>query len=171
MVSQIDLSQFFITKSQATDFMRSLDSIIDQLYEVNFDINKTLADEFGIEKRDKFMELLRDSKMTNASNDTLKALLQNMQETVKKLPILSLSIAFEPTEAVLKSFLEWCLFTLNRQVIIDLEVDRNLIAGATINFNGKFKDYSIKPLLTEIIKREVYKTADISAQQNTSQTQ
>lgn len=168
MVSQIDLSDFFITKSQATDFIQSLDNIIEQLYEVDFNLEKTLTNEFGMKKKDKFMELLRNIKMNNSSNELMKELFVNIQETVKKIPVLSLTIAFEPDETNLKAFLQWFLFSLNRQIIIDVQVDRNIIAGAAINFNGKYKDYSVKPLFDEVIKQKLF-SANKTERENTDQ--
>ena len=168
MVSQIDLSEFFITKSQATDFIRSLDTIEDQMYEVNFNLEASLTKEFGIQKKDRFVELLRSLKMTNPSNEVLKELFVNIQDTVKNLSILSLTIAFEPDETTLKSFLQWFLFTLNKQIIIDIKVERDIIAGATVNFNGRFRDYSIKLLFDQIIKNKLYPQVD--ADKNTNQT-
>ncbi len=172
MISQIDLSEFFITKSQAMDFIQNLNNITDEMYEVNFNLEASLTKEFGIQKKDKFVELLRNLKMTNASNEVLKELVVNIEETVKKIPILSLTIAFEPDETTLKSFLQWFLFTLNRQVIIDIKVDRNIIAGAAINFNGRFKDYSIKPLFDQIIQDKLFpKPVNENSNQNNAQQQ
>lgn len=170
MVSQIDLSEFFISKSQANNFIQSLNNIADEMFEVNFNLENSLSREFGIQKKDKFMELLRNLKMTNTSNENLKELIVNIQDTVKKIPVLSLTIAFEPDEKTLKSFLQWFLFTLNKQVIIDVNVNKEIIAGAAINFNGKFKDYSIKPLFDQIIKDKLYpKTDNNSGQPKTEQ--
>ena len=47
-----DLSEFFITKNQANDFIQSLNNIIDKLYEVDFVLENSLANELGIDKKD-----------------------------------------------------------------------------------------------------------------------
>ena len=155
MISEINLSDFFITKKQANDFIESLNNIIDQLFEVNFNLETSLTNEFGIDKKDKFMNLLRDLKMNNSSNEAIKELLLGFQDTVRNLPVLNLTIAYEPNESSLKAFLEWFLYTLKKQFLIDIQIDKKLIAGATINFNGKFKDYSIKPLFDNLITENI----------------
>ena len=164
MVTNTDLSEFFITKNQANDFIQSLNKIIDKLYEVNFNLENSLANEFGIDKKDKFISLLRENRMNNASQDSLKEALENMQEVVRNLPTVTLTIAFEPNQETLKAFLQWFLFNLNKQVLIDIQVERALIAGATVNCNGKFKDFSVKPLFDEIIKQGLNHNANQTTQ-------
>ena len=155
MNSQADLSEFFITKKQANDFLQSLSNIIDQLFEVDFNLESVLANEIGIDKKDKFMILLRDLKMNNSSNEELKKLLLKIQDDVRKLPVMSITIAYEPNNTSLKAFLEWFLFTLKKQILIDIQVDKKLIAGSTINYNGKFKDYSVKPFFDQLINQKL----------------
>jgi F0F1-type ATP synthase delta subunit len=155
MESSIDLSDFFFTKKQANDFIQSVGKIIDQLFEVNFHLETVLTNEFGIDKKDKFMNLLRDLKMNNLNNEELKKILLILQDNVRKLPVVSLTLAFEPSEAVLKALQEWFLFNLKKQISIDVQIDKKLIAGATINCNGKFKDYSIKPLFEQLLDQKI----------------
>lgn len=150
MDKEINLSEFFVTKKQANDFIQGLNNIVNQLFEVNFNLESALINEFGIDKKDKFMILLRDSKMNSASNDQLKNFLTSLQDSIRNLPVITITIAYEPNEASLKAFLEWFMFNLKKQILLDLQVNKKLIAGATINYNGKFKDYSIKSLFDQI---------------------
>lgn len=150
-----DLSDFFITKNQSNDFIQSLNKIIDKLYEIDFNFEKSLTDEFGIDKKDKFMNFLRDKKIQDSSNDEIKKFIQDLQNNIRKMSVLTLNIAFEPNEMILKALIQWCLFTLNKQVLIDFIIDKNIIAGASINFNGKFKDYSVKPLFENIMMQHL----------------
>jgi len=154
-----DLSEFFITRNQANDFIQSLNNIIDKLYEVDFNLENSLINEFGIDKKDKFMNYLRDNKIKNSSNDELKKFLQNLQNDIRRIPVLTLNIAFEPNETTLKALIQWFLFTLNKQVLIDFIIDKKIIAGASINFNGKFKDYSVKTLFDNIIIQKLNPTS------------
>ena len=155
METQTDLSEFFITKKQAYDFIQSLGKIIDQLFEVNFNLESTLINEFGIDKKDKFMNLLRDLKMNNLTNEELKKFLLKLQDNIRKMPIITLTIAYEPNEASLKAFLEWFIFNLKKQILIDIQIDKKLIAGTTINYYGKFKDYSVKPFFEQLINQKI----------------
>lgn len=155
MTKQIDLSDFFITKKQANNFIQSLNNIIDQLFEVNFNIETALSNEFGMDKKDKFMNLLRENNMNNTTNDSLKKFLTELQNNARSLPVITLTIAYEPNEASLKAILEWFLISLKKQILLDIQVDKRIIAGATVNFNGKFKDYSVKTLFDNLISQQL----------------
>ncbi len=149
--NQIDLSDFFITKSQASDFSLRLSNILDKMFENDFNLEKALIEEFGIEKKDKFIMQLHENKLSTNINDFLKTL----PEIVAKIPIITITIAFEPSQETLQSISQWFLINLKTQYILDLQIDRKIIGGAVINFNGKYKDYSIKPLFNEIIKQNL----------------
>ena len=148
----MDLSDFFTTKSQASDFSARLAAISASIYKTDFDLGKALLDAFGIQKRDMFMKLLRDSNITVESHTALKEFFEKTQQTIAALPVLSMSVAFEPQEQTLKALSDWFVLNIKKQVLFEITVDPNLLAGATITFNGKFADYSIKPTFEKILQ-------------------
>ncbi len=148
----MDLSDFFTTKAQATDFSLRLNAIIDQMFTTTFDLDKTLMQEFGLHKKDAFIKLMRENNVSDTSHGAIQEFLKKIQEAVANLPVVSLTIAFEPTDETLKALSQWFLLTLNKQVIFEISFDLSLIAGATITYNGKFKDYSVRSLFTTVTK-------------------
>lgn len=168
MAEILDLSGFFTTKSQASDFVRGLSNIIDKMYEVNFNLENAFSQEFGIDKRDKFMELLHENSHKNMS---LKDYLTSFIEQVKVLPELDITIAYEPTNDTLKAISQWFIISFGKQVLLNITVDRNLIAGAAINFNGKYKDYSFKNQFNEIVKKQLASNVSQNHQAKTAHQQ
>jgi F0F1-type ATP synthase delta subunit len=114
------------------------------------------------------MKLLRDNNITSQSNNTLKDFLTKLQETTIALPLLSLTIAFEPTEETLKAFSEWFLLNVKKQVLFDIAVDPTLIGGATISYNGKHVNFSIKPTFDKILQEAttIHTPSDTTNHQN-----
>lgn len=155
MADIMDLSGFFVTKSQASDFSRGLSNIIDKMYETNFNLENAFAQEFGIDKRDKFMELLHENSHKNMS---LKDFLISFIEQIKIMPELDITIAYEPNIETLKAISQWFIISFNKQVLINIKVDRSLIAGAAINYQGKYRDYSFKNLFNEIMNKQLNPT-------------
>jgi F0F1-type ATP synthase delta subunit len=152
-MDQLDLSDFFNTKSQANEFVTHLSAISDEIYQTNFNLEKILMEEFGIRKKDKFISLLRENKISVDSASALKEFLGKIQTKISTLPIITLTVAFEPKEPTLAALSEWFLINMNKQVLFEITVDPDIIAGAAINFNGKFQDYSIKLKFEEILKK------------------
>jgi len=162
----MDLSDLFTTKSQANDFIARLNSTIDMVYTTGFDLEKVLMQQFGLRKKDALMKLLRDSKLNGTTATDVQEFLKKLQETASSLPIVSLAIAFEPTEETLQALSRWFLSTLNMHVLFDIQLDTALIAGATITYNGKFKDYSIRPVWDNIVQRSLHPDMQKPTQQN-----
>ena len=147
----IDLSDFFITRSQATDFNVRLNAIVEQMYTANYNFEKAINQQFGIQKADTFLKLLRDNGLQNATLREVQEFLKKIQEIVKNISVVSLTLAFEPSDDTLKTFAQWFVFNVRKQVVFDITVDHHLIAGVKINYNGKFKDYSVGPLFEKLV--------------------
>lgn len=150
-MDNIDLSPFCKTKAQANDFVIRLASITERIYETNFNLEAVVQQHLGIQKKDSFLRLLRENNISQDSPELLKAFLTKLQDIVSTLPVLSLTLAFEPTEETLKVFSEWFLLNVKRQVLFTITIDPTLIAGAVISFNGKHVNFSIKSQFDHIV--------------------
>lgn len=146
-----DLSHFFKTKSQANDFTARLTTISHAVYQSGFNLEAALAETFGLRKKDKFIALLRENNISAESSAALTEFLTRLQEKVSQLPVLSITLAFEPKEQTLKSLSDWFLINKKSQVLFDIRVDESLIAGVAIEYQGKYIDYSTKPLVARIL--------------------
>jgi F0F1-type ATP synthase delta subunit len=152
MQQQIDFSEFFSTKAEANDFQSGLTTVIDKIFQTDFNIEKALSDQFGINTSDRLLAIMRENTINTQSHDNVKTFLTTMQESISKLPILTLTIAFEPQAKTLRSLSEWFLINMKKQVVFDFSVDKKVIAGATLTYNGKFFDFSVKPAFERILK-------------------
>lgn len=149
----MDLSHFFITKSQATDFSVGLATLSEMLYRTDFSLEQALMEIFGMKKKDLFLSLLREYHILQDSPSGLKDFITTIQTTIAQLPVFSLTIAFEPKEQTLKALANWFALQIKKQVLFDFTVDASLIAGATFTYNGQFKDYSVKVAVVQALQK------------------
>ncbi len=168
---ELDLTPFFKTKAQAMDFNARIGTISSKIYETNFHLESSLLDEFGIQKKDKFMTLLRDNKINPESATALKAFLTKLQAAVNALPVLSMTIAVEPKEKTLQALSEWFVMNIKKQMIFEIVVDKNIIAGAKLQYKGKFVDGSIKPRFDESMKQLMKPSTDEAPHKEDSKQQ
>ena len=147
----IDLSEFFITHSQANDFAIRLNVIVEQMYTTNFNLEQAIHKQFGIQKADTFLKLLREQSLQNASMPQIQAFLKKLQDTVNNLTVVSLTLAFEPTDDVLRSLAQWFSIHVQNQIVLDIQTDPHIIAGIKINYNGRFKDYSLGSVFNALV--------------------
>ncbi len=86
--------------------------------------------------------------------DARKAFLTETYKTISTLPILRLTLAFEPSESMINNISYWARSNLEEGIIIDLTLDRNLLGGALIMHKGKFYDFSLKKRLEQVFASE-----------------
>ena len=155
MDQKIDLSYFFRTKIEALDFSERLSGIVDQMYLTDFDLEKALTDKLGITKKDKFMVLLRDNNIGIATDSGLKDFLSKILKDVAAMETVTLTLPIEPAEKMLKAVVDWFMLNTAQQVLLEIVVSPGIVAGAKINFKGKYVDFSENPKIEEIVNRSV----------------
>ncbi len=158
-MNTLDLSAFFQTKAQSTDFSSRIARVSEKIYETDFDLDKTLMEEFGLKKKELLLAMFRDNDVSPESPNKLKDFLGSVQKEIALLPVLTLKIAFEPTDKILKTLSEWFVMNIKNQVLFDINVDKRLIAGAILNYNGKDVDYTIKDKFITITNEYVEKSS------------
>ena len=150
-MNKLDLSDFFTTKAQSVDFSTRLSAVSQQVFATDFNLETTLIDQFGLQKKDKFIALLRDNTVKVESNSALEEFFALVQTQISSLPVATITLAFEPDETALRDLSEWFFQNLNRQVLFEIQIDPDLIAGSAILFNGKSRDFSVKEKFGQIL--------------------
>src|SRR4051812_12244471 len=110
-MDNIDLSELVQTKDESRDFSTRLAVISEKIYETNFNLESMLIDQFGLKKKDKLITLLRNNNINVESGTDLQDFFNKVQNKISSSPVVSLTIAFDPTEDTLKKMTEW--FSLN----------------------------------------------------------
>lgn len=151
-MNSLDLSSFFKTKAQAMDFSTRLSQISQQVFVTDFRLEAALTDQLGLKQKDALLTLLHKHTVAIDKPSAVKEFLTRLQTQINNLPVLSLSLAFEPKDATLKVLSDWFLLNIKRHVLFDITVDPTLIAGIVIHFNGKYLDYSIREAFTAVIQ-------------------
>lgn len=148
----LDLSEFFTTKAQADDFSERLTLISERIFEVNFNMEKVFQEQLGMQKKDKFIALLRKNNIPIDSPFSLNKILEIIRKNISSLPIACITLSIEPQDEILKAISDWFILNIKRQVLIDIKIEPDLIAGALISYRGKQFDASIKAGFDKISK-------------------
>jgi hypothetical protein len=81
--------------------------------------------------------------------DAVENYLKSMKERLEKLKVISLKIAFEPTDSSIDKFSDFSRKNISPDVILDITTDAKIYGGAEITYNGEFRDFSLKRLFQE----------------------
>ncbi len=82
------------------------------------------------------------------------AILEKLQETVLDLPVMELTLAFEPTETSLQRLSTWVKTNVGAKVVFQLKYDRSILGGVIMIHEGEYRDYSVRRQLERIINEE-----------------
>ncbi len=95
------------------------------------------------------------SVLEPALQETTKpeSVLNELTSEIKQLPILKLRIAFEPTQATFEKIGSWLHTNTEMHWVFDLVIDQSIGAGAIIEVNGLYRDYSFKNALDQSIQK------------------
>jgi hypothetical protein len=158
-MDQIDLSDLFTTKAEANDFLSRLTTVSEMFFQTGFNLQKAMLDNFGVNKTDRFFTILRTNNINPESLPAVKDFVFILMSIISSLPVISLTVAFEPNAQTLKSLSEWFLINIHKQMLFDIFVDRNVIAGAKITYNGKFFDFSVRSTFERILENYMTRLA------------
>jgi len=94
------------------------------------------------------------SELPNTRKE-LSAFFRGVMEYAEKTPSVKLNLAFLPSEEFLKKITKWLADELGKKVVVDISVDEKIIAGATIEYGGEYRDYSFAAKLNEVIEQGI----------------
>ena len=143
-----DLHKLIRTREEAFKMLSEIEMVSDALYQNNPDelnsilenkINKNLAEyikrsfETGIPKP----EFLNETK-----------------ESIKKMPVISLTISFDPSEGTLTKLTSWAENNLAERVIFDISKNESLVGGAIVISRGNYLDLSLRSKIIDYFKNQ-----------------
>lgn len=156
MEDKLKQFQGMIQLTQTTEDVVKLDEEIDLLLQSIYHVDKDMFED-TLEKMVRIrmaMEIRKLVKQTASSKkEEIKILLSNMYRTICALPILQLTLAFEPSDAVIGNISRWARQNLVDGILLDLSLDRNVLGGAIIVYHGKFYDLTLRKKLKEIFDK------------------
>jgi F0F1-type ATP synthase delta subunit len=75
-----------------------------------------------------------------------------LRKHLLSLPVVKLTIAFEPNQRLVDKLATFFSSIGRENVIFDILVDRNIVAGAVLEVNGAYRDYSVSKQIDQVIK-------------------
>lgn len=82
-------------------------------------------------------------------------LLRDLQKFLQELPTLQLTLAIQPSQAVVEEIAEWLTIHAPTPLLLNIVVNPTLIGGATVGFKGKLYDFSLNTRIDTYLKTTV----------------
>ncbi len=151
-----EISSIYITKVDINSFKKA----VIRLYNLSFVNNAESNNEIHsiIRSHKYLMKILQmnteDLMDTQKMHDRLSTNINKLQDIsahIESLKTVNLTLAIQPSEIVLTSIREKIYEIIRQDFIIELTLDKKIIGGLILNYNGKYIDLSINKILPEFI--------------------
>ncbi len=108
----------------------------------------------SFELSDSIKQYAKDNKINLEDKEKCKQLLDEISKELRQLPIITLYLAFSPTEGYLKKIASLLYGYCNQKVLLEIVIEKVVLGGAIIAWKGVYKDYSLRKTIDEKYKEE-----------------
>lgn len=146
-----DILSHIKTKDQVLLLDAQIDELVESLYEVkknriNEILNKTAGAGTSL--------LLKKALAKTKDRDQARDFLQKLKNKLQSLKTFKLTISFEPTDEIIDKLYEWIKTNIKDNVILEIYHDKTILGGAIIDYEGFYKDYTLKKMLDETFEKK-----------------
>lgn len=143
------------TKQDLLLFYKEVDQIMTNMFTEPENFEETASGILAPEKKTAVFNFLKQENVKMNNPVDIKVGLSKIKKIGDNLPIVSLRLAYEPTEAVIKTISSWFIKKLGQKVVIDFSLERSIIGGVYISYNGLYKDYTLKTKVEKYFEKSV----------------
>ena len=118
------------------------------------DLSEKLQGKVGEEFRQK-LAVLEGSGTLPSSRKELSDFLKSLEQTLDKIPILKLKLAFLPSKDFLIKLSDWVEQQSGNKAFLDIEVKEEIIGGCIFEYQGEYRDYSLGAKLESALEQEI----------------
>ena len=158
------------TKAYSDEMIGKIDELKDCLYNKRIDLDKKMGELFSFELKEKIKAYSWQEQVNLNDPESFGKFLTNLRNHIKNMPVVTIKIAFNPDDEIVKEVCNWFVENFGKNVLVDLVYDKNLIAGAVIIFNESSKDFSLKKKIEEKYGQEEWRSLVLKTRQK-SQSQ
>lgn len=142
------------TKAYAEEVVRKLDELSNSLFNKRVNLDQKTSELFSFELKEKILAYFAQEQANLNDPMSFGKFLDKLREYIKNLPIVSISVPIEPNDELAREVSSWFINHFGKNVLIDLVLDKTLVAGTIISFNGVQKDFSMRKELDEKFSEE-----------------
>lgn len=140
---------FLVTKGDVAQFVSQLDRLEQSLFNVHESIEKKAEEIFSHDELEALKTLMKNQAISFENRDQVRQFIHELVTGLNTALSLNLVVAIEPTEKTLREISAWISQNNNVKVFLNLTVDPSIIGGAVIEYNGSYRDYSLKKRVAE----------------------
>lgn len=149
-----DILRRIKTVDQARELNSEIDILLDNLFKTETNAFEKELNSISAVNSQMLKEILIRNYGSFENKAMIKEYLIGLKEEIQKLKVLKLSLAFEVSKNSIDNLFTWVLKNQGVGIILDIKTDKSLLGGVIIEFNGKYKDLSLRKALEEAFQNK-----------------
>lgn len=134
----------------ATGFIEGLQRLSNILFSTQKVNDQAIKEFLGEERAIAVLGYCKNNEISIENTLSFQSFIEKLISEIEQLPKVRLYLAFEPTQDSLKQFSDWFLKEYKVKFLFHIQVEKDIVGGAVMVFNGVYKDYSLKRKLNEL---------------------
>lgn len=138
------------TKKDAQTWLEKIEELQDSMFEKHTSLAVQIDSILTAEEKENFQKLLAEKGIILEKSANFGKFLTETAGEIKKLPVVTLTLSFNPTVEFLNSVADW--FRENQKnILVDFKVERDLIGGMIVECQGSYRDFSLRKKYGKIL--------------------
>jgi F0F1-type ATP synthase delta subunit len=135
------VTETILTTNEAKQVLSALEQSLNTLYSSK---NKgSLFENLSPDIRDELVAAFQDEKIDLADKKKVDVYIKGLIEYLKTLQSVILTVAYRPSQKQVEQLQGWLQKNVPKKLLLEIKVDPAITAGAKVEYNGIYKNYSI----------------------------
>ncbi len=144
-----DLITSLKTVQEVDNFSLEIDTLESALFKSEKILLEKALASISSSSAEKITEIFLKNHLGMTDKTVIKEFLDTLRNLIKKFKVIKLILAFDPTRATIEKIHEAVSENIGIGYILDIEISENVLAGAVVMFNGKYKDFTLRKSIEE----------------------
>lgn len=138
------------TVSDARYLIEDLTALSEEVFQSNKETNtQKIASVLPFAVSEKISRYCHDHQISLDDPSKLASFFENLTRTITALPVMTLYVAFLPTEYFVAQLSGVVSRYCGQKVLLEIVTEKHLVGGAIIAWKGIYKDYSVRKRIDE----------------------
>lgn len=144
VINLLPVGQYLKTSYHLREFTKALDHLQTAYFHKKQGFVEALATEIPFPLNELLKKLAVENNVNFENTAEVDSFLSRVRDDIQTIPHLSLTISMEPTMELIVAINQWIIINLRKAIILDFVVDPKIVGGATIAYQGKIIDHTLK---------------------------
>ena len=119
------------------------------LYNDDFNFCDDLSVIITHDVKESFLSIFHGYGIDMRNYQALALLILDIKNKIQGIPVMGLTLAYDPTEKDLRDFSSFLFTNIGMQIIFHVVRDESILGGCKIEFAGRIADYTLKKELDQ----------------------